>query len=464
MFSYIIRRTLYAFPVLLGVNIIVFSLFFFVNTPDDMARLHLGEKRVTPEQISRWKKERSLDLPMFLNFGWVELGSMEARETVQEKTFSIQRGEYEILVDTPENKELATTRELELKLIEDKKSPYLVSLVTQEFNIEKNISRIFNLPAETGKTVIPFKINVKPIGQTAPEVKNIHSQPERTELLTKLHLRFKSDLSIPTHRVVLRYKGDIPFWERFTRTIFFTRSLKMLFFQYGRSDDGKLISNEAGKRAIPSLLITLPTFMIGLILNIFVAMMLAFFRGTDIDSWGVFLCVVGMSVSMLFYIIFGQVILGKWMKLFPISGFEYGFSSMKFIAMPVSIAVLAGLGGIVRFYRTIFLEEINKEYVVTARAKGLPEHTVLFLHVLRNAMIPILTGIVVQIPFLFIGSLLLESFFAIPGLGAYLLEAIQRKDFAIVQAMVSLGSFLYVAGLVLTDISYTLVDPRVRFD
>ena len=160
----------------------------------------------------------------------------------------------------------------------------------------------------------------------------------------QLRLKFRSGQIIPTHRVTLHYKGSISFWERFTRTIFFTRSLKMLFFSYGRSDDGKLISSEAMKRAVPSLVVSLPTFFIGLTLNIFTAMMLTFFRGSNIDHWGVFLCVVGMSISMLFYIIFGQVILGKWMKLFPISGFEYGASTLKFIAMPVSIAILGGPG------------------------------------------------------------------------------------------------------------------------
>ena len=459
MLSYIIRRILYAVPILIGVNVIVFFLFFFVNTPDDMARLHLGEKRITPEQIHRWKRERSLDLPMFLNFGWVQLGSIQAEKEVNEKTFSLNEGEYEIWIDTPENKELASEREIELELTGIQLPHHLVELRSNTFVLRKDVSKTIILPAETGRTLIPFEVYLL----KSKDAKKISEHHKRDALARpQLRLSFKSSQIIPNHRVTLHYKGSIPLWERFTHTIFFTRSLKMLFFQYGRSDDGKLISDEAVRRAAPSLVVTLPTFIIGLILNIFTAMILAFFRGSSIDYWGVFLCVVGMSISILFYIIFGQVILGKWMKLFPISGFEYGYSTLKFIAMPVGIAILGGMGGSVRFYRNIFLEEINKEYVLTARAKGIPEHTVLFLHVLKNAMIPILTGVVVYLPFLFIGSLLLESFFAIPGLGAYLLEAIQRKDFAIVQAMVSLGSFFYIIGLIMTDISYTIVDPRVR--
>jgi peptide/nickel transport system permease protein len=238
----------------------------------------------------------------------------------------------------------------------------------------------------------------------------------------------------------------------------------MLAFQYGKSDDGKDIGKEVFKRMGPSLSITVPVFILGLLLDIFFAMILAFFRATYVDYWGMLLCVLLMSISALFYIMGGQVVLGKLLRLVPISGFDYGIYGLKFIALPVLIAVIAGLGGSIRFYRTIFLEEINRDYVRTARAKGLPERSVLFIHALKNAMIPILTGVVVSLPFLFAGSLLLESFFAIPGMGSFMLDAIQRQDFAVVQAMVSLGSFLYVVGLLLTDISYTLVDPRVRLE
>ena len=148
----------------------------------------------------------------------------------------------------------------------------------------------------------------------------------------------------------------------------------------------------------------------------------------------------------------------------PISGFAAGLDAWKFVILPVAIGVISGIGSSARWYRTIFLEEIGKDYVRTARAKGLSELTVLFRHVLRNAMIPILTGVVVVIPLLFMGSLLTESFFGIPGLGSYTIDAINAQDFAVVRAMVFIGSVLYIVGLVLTDISYTFVDPRVRFE
>ncbi|RME92940.1 MAG: ABC transporter permease [Candidatus Hydrogenedentota bacterium] len=274
--------------------------------------------------------------------------------------------------------------------------------------------------------------------------------------------RFVAEKPALLNRLVVDSKASLSFMERFTRTIFYERSIRMLFFDFGKSDRGKDIADEISRRIMPSLYITVPTFFIGIVLAIFFAMLLAYSRGERVDKVGMFLCVVGMSISALFYIIAGQVVFGKILKLFPVSGYEPGFSAWRFVLMPVLIAVLAGLGRSIRFYRTVFLEEMNKDYVRTARAKGVRESKILFTHILKNAMIPILTGVVVELPFLITGSLLLESFFAIPGMGAYLLEAIQQQDFAVVQAMVTLGSYLYIAGLLLTDISYTFVDPRVR--
>jgi peptide/nickel transport system permease protein len=148
----------------------------------------------------------------------------------------------------------------------------------------------------------------------------------------------------------------------------------------------------------------------------------------------------------------------------PISGFGDSLDAWRFLILPVVIGVISGIGSSTRWYRTIFLEEVNKDYVRTARAKGLPETVVFFRHILRNALIPILTGVVVVIPLLFMGSLLTESFFGIPGLGSYTIDAINAQDFAVVRSMVFIGSVLYIVGLILTDISYTLVDPRIRFE
>jgi len=249
----------------------------------------------------------------------------------------------------------------------------------------------------------------------------------------------------------------------FTQTIFFEKSIKLFVFDFGPADDGRDISHDIRQRMFPSLAIAIPTFIVGLLVNITLSMLLAFFRATYIDLAGVIMGVMLMSISALFYIIGGQFLISKLWHLVPISGYEPGsIDTVKFLVLPVIIAVIGGIGSGTRWYRTVFLEEINKDYVRTARAKGLSELRVLFKHVLKNAMIPILTGVVVVIPLLFMGSLILESFFGIPGLGSYTIDAIRSQDFAIVRAMVFLGSVLYIIGLLLTDISYTIVDPRIR--
>jgi peptide/nickel transport system permease protein len=201
--------------------------------------------------------------------------------------------------------------------------------------------------------------------------------------------------------------------------------------------------------------------MLGLLVNICFALMMVLFRSTYLEQAGTILCVMLMSVSSLFFIIGGQFIFAKLLRLVPISGYDDGFAAIKFLILPVLIGVFSGIGAGSRWYRTLFLEEVEKDYVRTARSKGLTETQTLIAHVLPNALIPILTGVVVVLPSLFMGSLIMESFFSIPGLGSYTIDAINSQDFAIVRAMVFLGSVLYIAGLILTDISYTLVDPRV---
>ena len=323
MIKYIFKRFLYAIPILIGVNLLTFTLFFVVNSPEDVARLHLGNKRVTQEQIQTWNEERGYNRPLFYN------SSESGLKSVQE-------------------------------------------------------------------------------------------------------------------------------------TIFYEKSFKLFIFEFGLSDSGRDIKNDIKQRMWPSLAIALPTLLVGLLINITFALFFAFFRATYIDFIGVIFCVALMSISSLFYIIGGQYLISKLLHLVPISGYAQGYEAIKFLILPVIISVIYGIGSGTRWYRSLFLEEIEKDYVKTARSKGLSEASVLFNHVFKNALIPILTGIVVILPLLFMGSLIVESFFGIPGLGSYTIDAIQSQDFAIVRAMVFLGTLLYIFGLILTDIAYTLVDPRVR--
>jgi peptide/nickel transport system permease protein len=323
MLKFLIRKLVYGLAILVGINLLTFVLFFKVNTPDDMARMQLGGKRITPDAIEKWKAERGYDRPLF----W-----------------------------------------------------------------------------------------------------NAQEQGER----------------------------------QLTNTLFVDSSLRMFAFDFGRADSGRDIASEVQRRAGPSLALALPTFVMGLGISIALALGLAFFRGTYLDFAGTVLCVVFMSISSLFFIVVGQFMFSRLMQLLPVSGFNAGADVWRFLLLPIGVSILARLGGEVRFNRALFMEEIGKDYVRTARAKGLSETRVLFVHVLRNALIPILSASVAVIPLLFMGSLITESFFAIPGLGSYLIEAIAAQDFAVVRAMVFIGSVLYILGLILTDISYSLADPRIR--
>ena len=325
MINYIIRRIGYGMLILIGVNVFTFILFFAINTPDDMARMNIGGKRVTQDAIEKWKVERGYNKPLLWN--------------------------------------------------------------AQE-----------------------------------------------------------------------------PGTQKLTKTIFFERSMPLFALDFGASDNGRDIGYELRKRAGPSIALAIPTFLLGIFVVIVFSLLLVFFRNTYLEFWGVALAVFLLSVSGLFYIIAGQFLFSKLLKLVPISGFSGGWDLFVFLALPIIIGIISRLGGETLFYRTMFLEEIGKDYVRTARSKGLSETVVLFRHVLHNALLPILTSTVAVLPLLFLGALIMESFFGIPGLGSYTIDAIQSQDFAVVRAMVFLGSVFYIVGLILTDISYTLVDPRIRLE
>ena len=250
--------------------------------------------------------------------------------------------------------------------------------------------------------------------------------------------------------------------EKATNTIFFERSVQLFALNFGPSDSGRDIGYELKKRMGPSVALAIPTFVLGTFVVIVFALLLVFFRSTYLEFWGFTLAVFLMSISSLFYILMGQFFFSKVLKLVPISGFSNGADMVVFLALPVVIGLVSRLGGESIFYRTMFLEEIGKDYVRTARSKGLSEPVVLFRHVLRNALLPILTSTVAVLPLLFMGALIMESFFGIPGLGSYTIDAINAQDFAVVRSMVFVGSALYILGLILTDISYTLADPRIR--
>ncbi len=214
----------------------------------------------------------------------------------------------------------------------------------------------------------------------------------------------------------------------------------------------------------PTLTVSLPAFTLGALVAVGLSLLVAVKRGTLLDRITTAAAIAGISVSSLIYILVGQWLLADQWKLFPIWGYEYGPRAVFFVALPVLIWITLSVGTDVRYFRTVTLEEIGKDYVRTARAKGLSESRILFVHVLRNSAIPIITRLTIAIPFLFTGSFLLEIFFGIPGLGSTLYTAITNSDLPVVKAFTMLGAVLYVFFNIVADLLYALVDPRIGLE
>lgn len=241
--------------------------------------------------------------------------------------------------------------------------------------------------------------------------------------------------------------------------------LKSAFtFNFGYSWSTKqhiLTSFQQG--GLVSLTLTLPAFLIGNALVIYVALWMTQYRDTIWDRLLVISCIVMTSISILIYILVGQVFFACKLRLFPIMGYKYGFfACMPYIILPTIILVLLHFCYHYRFYRTIMLDEIYQDYVRTARAKGLEEQIVLFKHVFKNVMVPIITTFVKDLPGLLFGSVVLENFFGIPGLGNVIIDAIDHCDFPTIKAATIMASVLTVFCNILGDILYTLVDPRIK--
>lgn len=236
-----------------------------------------------------------------------------------------------------------------------------------------------------------------------------------------------------------------------------------LTFDFGRSlTTRQKISQMIIQGAGPSFTLMAPAFFITVILAIGISLFCAWKRNGIFDRSIVVLSIAGMSVSIMAYIILGQYLFGYKLRIFPITGYEPGLEAIRYIMLPVLIYVAVALGSHVRLFRTFMLNEINQDYVRTARAKGVPTAPLLFKHVLKNAMIPIITQVVISIPFLIMGSLLLENFFSIPGLGSMSVQALGNWDIPVLKAVTYLGSLLFIIGNLVSDVMYAMVDPRVK--
>jgi peptide/nickel transport system permease protein len=239
---------------------------------------------------------------------------------------------------------------------------------------------------------------------------------------------------------------------------------EIVTFDFGKSyTTREVISDRILKGVGPTLSLSIPAFFLTAFFSLLIALVVSYFRGRWIDRASLVFFVVLMSMPGLAYILFGQYILASKLGWFPISGYGSGWSERwYYLALPVLISVFLNLGSDIRFFRNSIIEEITQDYVRTARAKGLPEKFVYLKHVLKNSMIPVITYVVIQIPYLVLGSLLLESFFSIPGIGGITVEAVKNSDFPVLKAMTTVISIVYILTNILTDILYHLVDPRMR--
>lgn len=252
---------------------------------------------------------------------------------------------------------------------------------------------------------------------------------------------------------------DRPLYQQY---FFYLKQIVQLDF--GRSWASKqkittMLSDGVGA----SLSLATPPFFLTTLLSISIALILVYFRGTRFDKFAMVACLALMSVSYLVYILFFQYMFAYKLSLFPISGYDSDWiGRWEYIILPSIIWVAAGLGSSVLFYRTIMLDEVFQDYVRTAKAKGLSNRSVYFKHILKNAMIPIITIVVMQMPFLITGSLLLENFFSIPGIGNMMIQALLNSDLPVIKAMTFLGAMLYMVFNLLSDICYSIFDPRIR--
>ena len=240
---------------------------------------------------------------------------------------------------------------------------------------------------------------------------------------------------------------------------------EIVTFDFGKSYTTREVIKEKIINGIgPTLSLTIPAFFLTLIFSLSIALVVSYYRGRFIDRMSLIVFVLLMSLPGLAYILFGQYILASKMGWFPISGYSTNWSERpSYLALPVLISVFLNLGSDIRFFRNSIIEEVNQDYVRTARAKGVSEQWVYLKHVLKNSMIPVITYVVIQIPYLVLGSLLLESFFAIPGIGGMTVEAVNNSDFPVLKAMTTVISMIYIFTTVITDVLYRLVDPRMSF-
>ncbi len=422
MLKYILKRIGQMIPTVIGVILLTFVLFNIVG--GDLAAIALG-KNVSLQMLEDFDEQRGLDKPLFF-------GTRSKTRAYEDYDFEDGAGRWRgwsNAVYSAESKTIEIRPHAEIgpaafDLKVDREYEWTISYRgagvlagTVLASDEWKTGRI----RFQGSEADGFKTGIQPLEIRALRLRKVVKNPFDSQLLFYVKQLARGDLGVS---------------------------------EYFKQPVSRLLLDGVG----PSLSLTVPIFFIGIIVSISLSLVCAFFRDTWVDRFLVLISVALMSINYLVYIVAGQYLLAYKFGAFPVWGYE----SWRYLVLPVIIGVISGLGSNIRFYRTVMLDEMYKDYVRTAFAKGVSKPRVLFVHVLKNAMIPIITNVVIAIPFLYTGSLLLESFFGIPGLGYLGINAILSSDIDVVRALVLIGALLFVVANLLTDLCYAAVDPRVK--
>lgn len=431
MFVYIIRRILFSLLVVVGVIILTFLLFRVAA--GDPASVVLG-KNPTPREIEDKRLELGSNKPLFC--GWWRYSEVY---TAADFTDSRGVGGFELTGDA--------------------------SLEPEGLIVKSGGTLSFNRHFPVDE---PVEVCFRFRGGGACAGRRFYSGDwsERFEVFDEApeKIVFTTDNEFVVGGVVFRRRQE-SFWDSQLRdSLSELITIKSSFPFVGFLDFGRtLVTRESIGQILwrgvwPSLFLMVPIFIGELLFGVVLALVAAAFKDCWLDRVIAVLSIAGMSVSYLVFIIAGQWMLGYYLGWFPV----WGYGGWGYFALPILIGIFCGLGGGVRFYRTVFVNELNKEYLRTAMAKGCGSGAVYAGHLLRNAMVPILARASTVLPFLFTGSLLLESFFGIPGLGWTGVNALMNADLQLVKALVVVSALLFVLTNLLADIAYAWADPRIR--
>jgi len=447
MTRFVVRRLLQSLLTILGVMVVTFLLFRVVS--GDIAAAHEGAK-ATEQAKAVWRHLHGYDRPLVVN--------VHRRLKIADLT----KGDDALLIlDVADDESKAADRlallpsDIEGESRSIRLGRYVLGLDwdTPITELAGGMDLRADLGAGRGAAKATFEIRTASGKRIVVDATGMESVGELLD-------------SINNHPENRQTGSDLPAVEATITELSFAQVLDSQFVDHLRSAvtfqsrslvDNRKLTEIILERAPKSLALTVPALALGWFTAMIISCFVAYYHDTWIDKLGVFLSVLGMCVPFLAYMIYGQ-----WFMFSIAPQHAYGLSHRANVYVPVAIIVIAGMGGSVRFYRTVILDQVNRDYVRTAKAKGAPLPAILFKHVLKNCMLPILTNLILAIPFLIMGSLLAESYFGIPGLGDLMLSSINGRDEPIMSGLVFLSALIYTVGILVTDLSYAVFDPRVR--